>query len=77
MSLVTITISGPHKSGKSTIAQLIADRLRVHRLEVVVEDPDGPSQVEQPVRDQADRLRVLEDLGVSVRIEQRHTRRRT
>jgi len=74
VSLITITVAGPPHSGKSAIAQLIADRLRVHRLEVEVHDPDGPAEVEMPVRDQAHRLNVLE--GVTVRIVQRTTRRK-
>lgn len=74
MSLITITISGPPHSGKSAITQLIADRLRVYRLEVEVRDPDGPTEVEYPVRDQAQRLAPLE--GTTVRIVQKTTRNR-
>lgn len=74
MSLITVTVMGPPGSGKSTIAQVIADRLRVHRMEVEASDPDGSGEVELPVRDQAQRLASLE--GVTVRVVQRTTRTR-
>lgn len=73
MSQVTITISGPPGSGRSTLAQLIADRLRVMRIPVAHHRPDFDAEVSSRV--QLERLDALAErlttTGASVQIIQK------
>ena len=72
---VQITVTAPHGCGKSTLAQLIADRLRVLRIPVQMIDPDV-SEVEAPLLLQKERLDALAGSGVKVEIRTVQTRRR-